>query len=158
VALVKGEQPPRLVAVRGDDHAQVGETSIKILVAAFEVCDDAVVVRFKVSDYEPTSCEIFDEAEASTASEPTAEQVVDLCSHGSRKYKLAWLLSQHRFYSRTQAVAAISDRYERSGIEDDRQSPKPSSSSTAGTSAMEPPGPSATPIRAKFLSPLRSGS
>jgi len=55
------------------------------MLRSFEVCDDAVVARFKVSDYEPTSCEIFDEAEASTASEPTAEQVVDLCGHGRWK-------------------------------------------------------------------------
>ena len=158
VALVEGEQSPRLVAMSGDDHAQVGETSIKILVAAFEICDDAVFVRFKMGDDEPTSGEILDKAKASTAAEPTTEQVVDLCGHGSRKYKLAWLLSKHRLYSRTQAVPAISDGDERSGVEDDRQSPKPSSSSSSGTSAMEPPGPLAMPMSAKFLSPLRSGS
>lgn len=158
MALVEGEQSPGLVTMRRNDHAQVGETSIKMFVAAFKICDDAVLVRFKVSDDEPASGEIFDEAEASTAPEPTPEQVVDLCGNGSRNYKLAWLLSQYRLYSRTQAVAPICDRDKRSGVEDDRQSPKPSSSSPSGTSAMEPPGPSAMPMSAKFLSPLRSGS
>ena len=158
MAVVEGEQSPRLVAMSGDDDAQVGETSINTLVAVLEICDDAVLVRFKVSDDEPTSGEILDEGEASTASEPTAEQVVDLCGNGSRNYKLAWLLPEHRLHHQAQAVAAISDRYERGGVENDRQSPKPSSSSPSGTSAMEPPGPSAMPMSAKFLSPLRSGS
>ena len=64
MALVEGEQSPGLVTMRRNDHAQVGETSIKIFVAAFEICDGAVLVRFKVRDDEPTSGEIFDEAEA----------------------------------------------------------------------------------------------
>ena len=158
MTLVEGEQPPGLVAMRSDDHAQVSEISIKILVAAFEIRDESVLVRFEVSDEESTSGEIFDETQASTAPEPTTEQVVDLCGNGSRQYELARLLSQHRLNSRAQAVAAICDRDERSGVEDDRQSPKPSSSSSSATSAMEPPGPSATPMSAKSLSPLRSGS
>lgn len=158
MALVESEQSPGLMAMRRDDHAQVGETSIKLFVAAFEIRDEAVLVRFEVSDEEPTSGEIFDETEASTAPEPTTEQVVDLCGNGSRKHELARLLPQHQLNSRAQAVAAICDRDERSGVENDRQSPKPSSSSSSGTSAMEPPGPSATPMSAKFLSPLRSGS
>ncbi len=158
MALVEGEQSPRLVAMSGDDDAQVGETSINTLVSVFETCDEAVLVRFKVSDEEPTGGEIFDEGEPSTASEPTAEQVVDLCGNGSRKHELARLLPEDRLYHRTQAVAAIGDRHERCGVENDRQSPKPSSSSSSGTSAMEPPGPSAMPMSAKFLSPLRSGS
>ena len=158
MALVEGEQSPGLVAMRHDDDAQVGKTSIKIFVAAFEIGDDAVLVRFKVSDEEPAGGEVFDEAAAGTAPEPTTQQISDLCGNGSRKYKLARLLSQHRLHGRTQAVAPICDRDERSGVENDRQSPNPSSSSPSGTSAMEPPGPSATPVSAKFLSPLRSGS
>jgi len=158
VALVKGEESPRLVAMSGDDDAQVGETSIDPLVAVLELCDDAILVRFEVIDDEPTSGEILDEGEASTAPEATAEQVVDLCGHRSWKDELAWLLPEQRLHHRTQAVAAISDRYERCSVENDGQSPKPSSSSRSGTSAMEPPGPSAMPMSAKFLSPLRSGS
>ena len=53
MALVEGEQSPGLVTMRRNDHAQVGETSTKIFVAAFEICDGAVLVRFKVRDDEP---------------------------------------------------------------------------------------------------------
>ena len=158
MALVEGEQSPRLVAMSGDDDAQVGEASINTLVAVFEICDDAVLVRFKVSDDKPTSGEILEEGEASTASEPTAEQVVDLCGNGSRNDELTRLLPEHRFDSRAEAVPPVGDGDERCGVENDRQSPKPSSSSPSGISAMEPAGPSAMPMSAKFLSPLRSGS
>lgn len=158
MSLVEGEYSPRPVPLGGDNDTQIGEANVKILVTPFEIRDDAVLLRFNVSDDEPTSGKILDEAEASVTSDPTTEQVVDLCGDGSRNDKFARLISQHRLYGRTQAVAAISAGYERSGVEDDGQSPKPSSSSLSGTSAMEPPGPSAMPRSAKFLSPLRSGS
>lgn len=158
MALVEGEQSSRLVAMSGDDDAQVGEASIKTLVAVFKICDDAVLVRLKVGDDKATRGEILDKGEASSASEPTAEQVVDLCGNGSRDDELTRLLPEHRFDGRAEAIPPVGDSDEWCGVENDRQPPKPSSSSLSGTSAMDPPGPSAMPMSAKFLSPLRSGS
>lgn len=66
----------------GDGHAQVGEAGIEILAPLFEVCDDTVVVRFKVSDNKPARRQILDERESSSAPEATAEKVLGLCSDG----------------------------------------------------------------------------
>ena len=111
-----------------DDHTQVSEARVEVLVPAFELRDDTVVVGLQVSDDEPSCGQIFDESEASSAPQPTTEQVVHLSGERSRNDQLAWLLSEHQFDRRPEAVPPVGHSDERSRVNDDRQSPKPSSS------------------------------
>lgn len=158
VALVEGEQTLGVMTLGGDDDTEVSEASIDVLVPTFELRDDTMVVRLQMSDDEPSGSQIFDETETSSTPQTTTKQVVHFRSDGSGDDQLAWLLSEHQFDRRPKAVPSVGDGDERSRVDDDRQSPKPSRSSRAGTSAMEPPGPSPMPNSTKLRSPLRSGS
>lgn len=158
MALVEGEQTPRLMPLSGDDHTEVSKARVEVLVPAFELRDDTVVVRLYVSDDEPSCGQIFDECEASSTPQPTTEQVVHLGGNGSRDDQLARLPSEHQFDGGAEAVPPVCHGDERSRVNNDGQSPKPSSSLPSGMSAMEPPGPSPMPRSAKLRSPLRSGS
>ncbi len=46
MALVEGEQSLRPMTLSRYHHAQVGEADIKVLVAALEICDHGVLLRF----------------------------------------------------------------------------------------------------------------
>lgn len=88
MALVEGEQTPRLMALGSDDHIRISETCVEVLVPAFELRDDTVVVRLQVSN-EPSCGQILDESETSSRPQPMTEQVVHFGGDGSRGYRLA---------------------------------------------------------------------
>ena len=63
MALIKGDDPPCSVLPCCDDHAQVCEPNVEIVVATFQVCHETVVVRLHMGDNEPPGGQVIEERE-----------------------------------------------------------------------------------------------
>jgi len=158
VTLVEGEHPPSTVLLRSDDHAEICEPNIEIFVAALQVSYYAITIRLEMSDSEPTGSKIVDKGEPRATAKTATEEIIDLCGHWSWHHEFARLVPEQCLDRRTEPIAAVSHCNQWGRVHDQGQLPKPSSRSSSLRSAIEPPGPSALPMSAKFRSPCRSGS
>lgn len=94
MTLVEGEQAMRSVPVRDDNRAEVGETSVEIIISMFEVNDYRVVLGRQAGHGKTPSGKIVQERQPCRTAKSTAQKVIDLGRCWCRDYEFARLIPQ----------------------------------------------------------------
>jgi len=132
VALVKAEDPSGLVPVGKDHERAVGEPQPKIGVARFQFDHGGVVIAVKSGYDEPPRREVAEKRASGLMTEALAEEIVDLGRGGSRDDQGAGFAREDVEDRGPLGLRGVGHRDQRSGVDDQRQVPKPASRSGSG--------------------------
>ena len=80
---IEGQYSMRLKSIGNDDHAEIGQSGIQGLILLFKIDNYGVIFDIEAGDRKPPGGDIPQECSASNGTQPTPEQIVDLCGDRS---------------------------------------------------------------------------
>ena len=156
--LIECEQSPGSVSLRQNDCTEIRQPSIQVVVLTLEVRHGSMAASVEADDGEPASRKIIEKGQPGRSAHPLTKEVVDLRGSWGWDDQFARLSLEHFLHPCLPVIPPVGQRDKRSRVDHQRHSPKPASSSSSGTSAIEPPGPSPTRLSAKLRFPRCSGT
>src|SRR5215211_2043902 len=137
MALVECEGAGGLVAVGEHDQRAVDESELEVRVSGLQVSDRRIIVALQAFDAETSRGEVREERSPSRGRKAPPEQVVDLGRRRGGDDESSLLVSEGVQNRVPTWLVGVRERDQWPGVDQQRQLPKPSSSTCSGICEIE---------------------